>query len=100
MDGRSLSVADEDEQARSLYRGRISGLSTWALRVNPLQGIQYLKESVEEFLKSGEVWRCSLEHRCDGTVMVMLNRNFRSDIFPDCVHVECQDITEQYLPYL
>ena len=99
-DLRSHSIVDEDDYTRSLYRGSITGMVSLALRVNPLQGISYLKEGMETFLRTGQVWWRSLEHRCDGTVMVLLNRYTMSENFPGCSHVECQDVTEQYVNYL
>ena len=99
-DTKTLSIVDEDDVAREIYRGSINGRSSLSLRINPVQAVKVLQFTPEILHSTNEVWTRSLERRNDGTVVVLLNHYFALPGCPTSGLVEFQDVTDEYMIYL
>ena len=96
----TLSIVDEEDVAKEIYRGSINGRSILSLPLNVVQATQFSKDTVDLYRTSNEVWTRSLERRQDGSVAVLLNRNLVFADCPSCFFIEFQDVTDQYSAYL
>eukprot|EP00924_Labyrinthula_sp_SR-Ha-C_P005239 maker-scaffold_1-snap-gene-25.1-mRNA-1 protein AED:0.30 eAED:0.30 QI:93/0/0/1/1/1/2/0/448 len=90
-----FTVVDMDETAKKSYRGNIHGVHSLAIRVHKTQAVAFFKEMIETYKREGEVWTRSIEYRCDGTIMVLLNRHTS---LPSSLlnSLEFQDVTAEY----
>ena len=95
-----LSVVDEDDIAKGIYRGNIKGRSLMSLRINLVQAVQFFPVALEILNTNKELWTKSLGRRNDGSVVVLLNRFLAIAGCRTTGLVEFQDITDSYLPYL
>lgn len=92
----TFTVVDADDSCRTIYRGKISGVPSLALRVHKLHSVYYLREILTELRKQGEMWCRSIEYRCDGTVMVVLKKYFMLMLPANTILCAHQDVTAEF----
>ena len=92
----TYSIIEQDEPSKKIYRGCIVGIPSISLRVHKVHAGLYLKDMLQEAFSTGVAWSRSIEFRCDGTVMVLLNKYIVVDVESNSTLVQHQDVTEQF----